>query len=238
MGIGEHANRVEGRSIVERAKQQLKSQRGDRVARTIGLAAIGIGAVHLAMPRIVASWIPVGTGLVRMIGIAEIVGGAVLLGARASVRTTEVQRSITIGAPADLLYARWRDPDVIRRIMAPLATVTSDGNGVLRWRVSGRLGAEREWLTRIIEDSPGQRLRWATAERAPIASAGSVEFHQDKPDVGTVVTLRMQLGFGLPKLVPSLLASKVLRRFKSLVETAEIPTLSRNPAARASAFAY
>jgi len=61
-------------------------------------------------------------------------------------------------------------------------------------------------------------------------------------DRGTSVPLRVRfdplggaLGDAAAKVagvVPSMLADKALRRFKSLVETGEIPTIARQPAAR------
>jgi uncharacterized membrane protein len=66
-------------------------------------------------------------------------------------------------------------------------------------------------------------------------------------DWGTQVTLHFTfdppggtLGNKMAKrlnIVPSMLAEKALRRFKSLAETGEIPTLKHNPAARADAYA-
>ena len=73
---------------------------------------------------------------------------------------------------------------------------------------------------------------------------GLVRFHPASGDWGTVVTLRLQfdppggvLGGAALKLLgaaPGLLASKALRRFKSLVETGEIPTTDHQPAGRAN----
>jgi uncharacterized membrane protein len=227
-------------SLLERAKQELTmTARGDRIARTIGWTAIALGAWHLLMPRAVARWLTPG-GLVGLLGAVELAGGAALLRARRSAGARTVQRSITIDAPAELLYARWRDPAVMTQIMQPLGTVTADpsGEGALRWQVAGPLGRTIEWVTRIVEDQPGTLVRWATVDGASIASEGSVEFRQDRAELGTIVTLRLRLGTSIPHLVPELLIAKVLRRFKSLAETAEIPTLEHNPSARASAFAH
>lgn len=225
------------RTIVDRVKQQLTTQRGDRIARIVGATALGVGAVHLLAPGMLSRR---SSGGLRLLGIAEIAGGVALMRARAAARAKYVQRSITIGAPAEMLYTRWRDPQVMTQIMQPLGSVTRDGSGdgALRWHVSGPLGQSIEWVTRNVEEEPGRRLRWTTDDGAPVASEGSIEFRQDRPDVGMIVTMHVAIPTVVPQILPELLIAKVLRRFKSLVETAEIPTLKNNPSARASAIGH
>lgn len=225
------------RTIVDRVKQQLTTQRGDRIARIVGATALGVGAVHLLAPGVLSR--RPGAGF-RLLGIAEIAAGVAVMRARAAARSKHVQRSITIGAPAEALYARWRDPAVMTQIMQPLGSVTRDGSGdgALRWHVSGPFGQSIEWVTRNVEEEPGKRLRWTTAEGAPIASEGSIEFRRDRPEVGTIVTLHVAIPTVVPQILPELLIAKVLRRFKSLVETAEIPTLKNNPSARTNALGH
>jgi uncharacterized membrane protein len=63
-------------------------------------------------------------------------------------------------------------------------------------------------------------------------------------DWGTVATLRFRfdtpggsIGSGVIHtlgIMPDMIVEKALRRFKSLAETGEIPTLEHNPAARAT----
>jgi hypothetical protein len=67
---------------------------------------------------------------------------------------------------------------------------------------------------------------------------GSVQFRAAPAEQGTEVTLRLTLDEGAAgpgEVLPRWVAGTTLRRFKSLVETGEIPTLNRNPSARASA---
>jgi uncharacterized membrane protein len=94
----------------------------------------------------------------------------------------------------------------------------------------------------VVEDRPGELLRWKSIEGAEFPSEGTIRFHSAPRDWGTEVTfrLRFQIPGGtlgavtmkLLPLAPGLLVSKALRRFKSLIETAEIPTTERQPAAR------
>ena len=150
---------------------------------------------------------------------------------------------MTVGRPADELYDRWRDPEVLSRVFEPVAEVTSSGEDRHRWRVSGPLGWNLEWDTEVVAADPGERLRWTSVDGA-VAADGSVEFRPAPGDRGTEVALRLrveptrgELGAMMLRrlgFVPGVAAGTALDRFKSLVETGEIPTLERNPSARGS----
>lgn len=50
---------------------------------------------------------------------------------------------------------------------------------------------------------------------------------------GTVVTVTLRLETAVPGMAAQVLAGKVVRHLKALVETGEVPTTASNPAARA-----
>jgi uncharacterized membrane protein len=158
--------------------------------------------------------------------------------------TTPVERSITVGKPADELHRLWRDSETLTQIVGHFAEVTDAGEDRQHWRVDGPLGWSAEWDAEIVEDSSGESLRWESVEDGALLREGSVRFRPAPGDRGTEVTLRLQfdppggalgstvlerLGF-----VPATLANEALGRFKSLAETGEIPTLERNPSGRGS----
>ncbi len=156
----------------------------------------------------------------------------------------EVERSITIGKTADELYQRWRDPRTLPQVMAGFATVRASGDGRLHWKVEGPLGRAWEWDAETVDDRPGEGVGWRSLPGAGIPNTGSVRFHPASGGRGTVATLRFRfdppggaLGDAAVKLLGAaplkLAADGALRRFKSLVETGEIPTTERQPAARA-----
>lgn len=155
----------------------------------------------------------------------------------------EVERSITIGKTADELRRSWLDPRTLPQVMARFATVRAAGEGRMHWKVDGPLGHAYEWDAETV-DRPGGDIGWRALPDAAIPNAGSVRFSPAPAGRGTVVTLRVRfdppggaLGEGLVKLLGStpldLVADAALRRFKNLVETGEIPTTVRQPAARA-----
>lgn len=183
--------------------------------------------------------------LYRVLGISTAKSGAERHGTGEPDNAAKIERSLTIGKSPDELYWFWRDPRNLNRIMGHFAEVTAVREDRTHWRVRGPLGRSGEWDARIVEDRPGDLLRWESVEGAEFPNEGSVSFRPAPGDWGTEVKLRFRfdppggaLGDAAMKrfgVVPGTLASKALRRFKSLVETGEIPTTERNPSARADA---
>lgn len=157
----------------------------------------------------------------------------------------KLHASLTLQKPAEELYRAWRDAGVLSQVMGEVAEVTQAGPDLQHWKVRGTAGLRLEWDSRLIDERPGELLRWEATEDADLPNRGSVHFRPAPGDWGTEVTLHFEfdppggvLGDIVLKLlgdVPSKLAFKTLRRFKSLMEAGEIPTTGPNPAARASA---
>ena len=165
-------------------------------------------------------------------------------GAGAPADAPEAERSITIGKTAQELYERWRRPDTLTRVMAPFATVRASEGGTTHWQVAGPLGQSLDWETETTGDHPGEATGWQSLPGARVPSEGSIRFRPATGGRGTVATLRVRfdrpgglIGDAAAKLlgglVPATIADTALRRFKSLVETGEIPTTEGQPAARA-----
>lgn len=158
----------------------------------------------------------------------------------------EVERSITVGKPADELYELWRDPEHLAHVMEHFADVeqSADDEDLQHWSVRGPLGRAVSWDARIEEDRPGEYLSWKSLEGADLPNEGSVQFEPAPGDRGTEVTVYFRfdppggaVGNAAAKrlgIVPETVALKSLRRFKSLAESGEIPTLEKNPSARGS----
>lgn len=158
---------------------------------------------------------------------------------------TAVTRAITIGKPADELYRMWCDPQILSRIMGHFAEVRSIGDKRLHWSAHGPLDRSFEWDAEIVDDHPDESLAWRSLAGADLPNEGRVQFTPAPQERGTEVTLFMRFdppGGALGKAAaqvlgsaPGLLASHVLRRFKSLAETGEIATTRHNPSGRVSA---
>lgn len=160
-------------------------------------------------------------------------------------KAPSVEHAITIGKPADELYRLWREPHNLARIMSHFAELSTTSAEYTHWRVSAPLGQDLEWDTRIVEERPGELLRWESVEGALVPNQGQVRFRPAPGEWGTEVSLHLDFqppggAIGeavLTRLlaVPELLVNRALRRFKSLAETGEIPTTERNPSARQGA---
>lgn len=208
-------------------------------------------------------WIPVALGAAAIVaglggrrrGAAALaltaLAGAGAVGAARGVQLAsgkqadgpEVERSITIGKPADALRADWLDPRTLPQIMAGFASVRASGGGRMHWKVEGPPGHAHEWETETVD--AGEGIGWRSLSGAPIRNEAQLRFRPAPAGRGTVVTLRFRFeppagapGEGLLAFLGakplSLVADGVLRRFKNLVEAGEIPTTRRQPAARAN----
>lgn len=164
-------------------------------------------------------------------------------GKKAGIETeTSVSRSITVGKSPDELYESWRDPEQFTRVMGHVADITSRSDDRFYWTVHGPMGQDVSWETHVVDEEPGEFIQWKSPEDAMLPNEGEVRFEDAAGDRGTVVTLSVTihppggaLGNAALKrlgIVPAVLAGEALRRFKSLAETGEIPSLSGNPSAR------
>lgn len=200
-----------------------------------GLGGRRKGAAALALTAFA------GAGAVGALGGLQ--AGRGKAGSRQGGGGLEVARSITIGKTAEALRHDWLNPETLPQIMGNFATVSATGDGRMHWKLEGPLGRAWEWDTEAV-DRPGEGIGWRSLPDGAIRNEGSVRFASAPAGRGTVVTLHLRfeppggaLGEGLVKLIGatplSLVADGALRRFKNLVETGEIPTTVRQPAARA-----
>ena len=160
---------------------------------------------------------------------------------------TRVETNLTIGRSPEELYALWRDPQTLPQVMGHFATVTVQDADRAHWVINGPVKTSLQWDTQIVQEEPGRMLRWYSAQGAKIPNGGTVQFSPAPAGRGTVATLRIDFdppGGSFAKgaakalgIVPQVLADKALRRFKSLVEAGEIPTLQDNVSARTGATA-
>lgn len=165
-------------------------------------------------------------------------------GSEIAASAPEVKRSITIGKSPEELYAFWRNPDNLAKVVAHFAEVTPQRDGILHWRVRGPLKQVFEWDSEHTEEQPNRVLSWQSLPGSSLLNQGRITFEPGPDGVGTEVTLRMQfepplggIGAGLVNAfhkIPRTIAGQTLRRFKSLAETGEIPTLAQNPSGRGS----
>ena len=160
----------------------------------------------------------------------------------AATGAIEIKRTISIGKSAEGLYRVWREPQALPTLMKGFAEITPLDADRARWKLRAPLGRTLEWETQIVEDRPSELVRWESLPGASLPHQGSISFRPAPDGWGTEATLCFHfepppgplggVAALLPDAVPAIAVGTVLRRFKSLAETGEIPTLEHNPSAR------
>jgi uncharacterized membrane protein len=147
-------------------------------------------------------------------------------------RAVKVEHRVTIMRPAAELYAFWRDPANVPRILEFIESVEPSSDTHAHWRARGPAGTTIEWDAEIINDIPNELLAWKSVGDADIPNAGSLHFRAAPDARGTVVRIVFEyeppaghLGAWLAKLVdenPDAQVRDALHRFKQFAETGEI----------------
>ena len=149
-------------------------------------------------------------------------------------RAVKVEHSITIKrSPADL-YAFWRDPANIPRVLEFVEAVAVNSDTRAHWRARGPAGTTLEWDAEIINDIPSQLIAWKSVGDAAVPNAGSLHFRPAPNGRGTELRIIFEyeppaghLGAFVAKLFkenPDAQARDALRRFKQLAETGDVVT--------------
>ena len=143
-----------------------------------------------------------------------------------------VEESVTINRPVSLLYRFWRNLENLPHFMSHLESVERVTDTLSRWRAEGPAGMTLEWNAEIHNEVPDKLIAWRSLEGSDVVSAGSVNFEDRGPGVGTRVRVRLQYsppggkaGAALAKLVGRDAATEIredLQRFKQLVESDEV----------------
>jgi uncharacterized membrane protein len=165
--------------------------------------------------------------LYEALGVSTAVDrGLALPGAPDDARYTEHEVMIEAKFP-EFLYALWKQPETLGKIMDKIADVSWSGPDRSHWRVKTPLGKSFEWDAWTVEDREEEGIRWESLPGAEVPSDGAVEFRR-VPGRGTVVVLRLRFdppggafGDALAKLwgmSPATFAVRALERFKQIAE--------------------
>jgi uncharacterized membrane protein len=147
-------------------------------------------------------------------------------------RAVKIEHGVTVMRPAAELYAFWRDPANVPRVVEFIESVETVSERTAHWRARGPGGITIEWDAQIINDIPNELLAWKSVGVADIPNAGSLHFRPAPNGKGTEVRLVVEyeppaghLGAWVAQLVkqnPEEQLRTALRRFKQLAETGEV----------------
>ncbi|HEY0717844.1 MAG TPA: SRPBCC family protein [Streptosporangiaceae bacterium] len=179
-----------------------------------------------------------GRGRPRTVAATAAVAGIAGLDVYAAVtrsrRTipTEIHGTTTVARSPQETYDLWRPLEDLPRFMAHVDEVRITGDGRTHWRAGAPFGRTVEWDAEIVDDVPGERIGWRSADGADIRNAGDVRFIPAPGDQGTEVHVTLhyempggKLGETVARLYgenPHQQLDDDLRRFKQVAETGEV----------------
>jgi uncharacterized membrane protein len=104
-------------------------------------------------------------------------------------RTVDIQKTLFIDAPPELVYEFWTDYENFPLFMSNVREVRDLGGGRSHWIVRGPGGVPIEWDAVLTEQVPGEMLAWRSRPGSMLENAGAVRFRREGE--GTRVDLRL-----------------------------------------------
>ena len=169
-------------------------------------------------------------------------GGAIAyFGSRTAESSTEsvARGTVLLNCSPEEAYSRYRNFEDLPTFMHHLESVTKIGDRQYRWVARGPFEIPVQWDAEVVDEKTGESISWHSTPDSPITMEGSVRFSTSPANRGTVLTSitrfdhpASNLARTFAKLLgkdPSFLMQQDLRRFKSLIETGEIPTTEGQP---------
>jgi uncharacterized membrane protein len=174
-------------------------------------------------------------------GIASVAAGAALLlravtnssmrsilGVADGGHAIDLQRTFTIHAPIERVFALWTNVRQFPRVMEHVLEVRPhDGGGRSRWTVAGPAGSHIHWEAELTRLEPNRLVAWKTLPGSAVEHAGVIRF-EALGDGSTRVDIRISynppagtLGHAVAKLFhkdPKAAMNDDLVRMKSLLE--------------------
>jgi uncharacterized membrane protein len=124
-----------------------------------------------------------------------VLGGALL--ARAGTRLSsggwsgqEVQKTFTVGAPVEEVWALWSDFENFPRFLAHVCDVRRGSGNRSHWTAAGPGGIPVEWEAETTEWRPHESVAWRSLEGSTVDNAGVVRFRR-VDDATTEIELRL-----------------------------------------------
>jgi len=141
-------------------------------------------------------------------------------------------RAVTINRSPDEVYAFWRQLDNLPRFMKHVQRVDVLDQTRSHWVAKGPVG-NVEWDAEITQDEPGRLIAWTSTGSSALWNRGQVRFEPAPGNRGTEVHVDLEyappagpIGVAVARLLgeePSQQIAGDLRRFKSILETGDVP---------------
>jgi uncharacterized membrane protein len=192
----------------------------------LGLAAYGVSRRDLPGTLLAA------TGAALIARAATNLEARRLVGIGSGRRSIDIQKTITIDAPVELVFAFWTDYSNFPRFLSRVLDVRpSIRTGQSHWTVSGPAGVPVEFDAEVSAWVPNEIFGWRTIKGSPVRHAGFVRFEPTLDD-RTRVHVHMSynppggwVGHGLATAFgvdPKTSLDADLVRMKTLLETGRV----------------
>ncbi len=161
-----------------------------------------------------------------------------IVGVNSGHRAVDIQKTLNINAPRDLVFAFWTNYDNFPHFMSSVREVRDLGGGRSHWVVAGPAGVPIEWDAEVTRIELNKELGWKTLPGAPVEHAGLIKFDTN-PDGSTRVHILFSynppagaLGHTVADLLgfdPKARMDQDLARMKTLIETGKTPHDAAQP---------
>jgi uncharacterized membrane protein len=227
-----------------------KTERLISVVAAAAVAAVGLRRKRLRPLLLAVAGNLFSRGVTGRCAVNRALGRNTARGGRvspvASVHRGEgikVERSVVVNRPVQEVYQFWRNFENLPRFMDHLESVVVIDETRSHWTAKAPAGTRVEWDAAIHNEIEGQLIAWRSLPDADINNAGSVHFaptgsDNSQTEVRVVLSYEPpagKLGAAVAKLLgeePSQQVAEDLRRFKQVMEAAEITSNARHPAGR------
>lgn len=210
--------------------------------RVIAGAGAIVVAAFGAQRRDLPGWLLLAGGLGLLARAATNLETTRLLGIGARRRGVDVQKTITVDASVEAVYAFWTMYDNFPRFMSRVLEVRPSARDIQsHWRVEGPGGVPIEFDAEITQAVRNQVFAWRTVEGSIVGHAGLVHF-EPTSDGRTRLHIRMSynppggwFGHGIAKAFgvdPKTSLDADLARMKTYLETGRPPHDAAQPDTR------
>lgn len=192
-------------------------------------------------------WAPiVGGGTLAALGLIRrskagwalaAAGGALAIAGAttsSSAANPELSANILVNASPQEAYRRWRALQDSPQWMNHIQSVEVLDDRRSHWTAYGPMGTSVQWTAEITNERDGEALEWHSLPGSDLNVQGYVQFQRSPNDRGTIVTSHMQYRLANAALRAAasgfigrqakFFMRQDMRRFKTLLETGEVPT--------------
>src|SRR6185295_11028547 len=105
-------------------------------------------------------------------------------------RHLAIQKTITVGAPIERVWALWSNFENFPRFMSHLRQVTRMDERRSRWTAVGPAGSTVEWFAVLTQVVPQEKLAWESVEGSAVKTTGVVHFRSAR-EGGTEIDVHL-----------------------------------------------